>query len=103
MTRWKRQERETAALLGSIRNPNTGASRADIDAGIPFAVQQKTRMSLPAWFTDAVAQAKRDATAGKTPVVVFTLVRQGVKAQRFVVLDMDAWLDLHGPAGTEGA
>jgi len=92
--RWKRQERQVAAMLGSHRNPNNGEHRTDIDAG-PFAVEHKARKSLPTWLTDALQQA-RNGAGDRTPVVVLTEVRQGVKAKRYVLMDFADWADWHG-------
>lgn len=58
--RWKRAERDIAALLGGVRLPNTGYGQPDVIAG-RLAVQLKTKAQLPAWFTDAVDQNIRDA------------------------------------------
>ena len=87
---WKRQERQVAAMLGTTRNPNNGQQQTDIDAG-PFAVEHKARKSLPAWLTDALQQARNSAD-GRTPVVVLTEVRRGVKAKRYVLLDFSDWV-----------
>jgi len=95
---WKAQERQVAELLASRRNPNSGEYRTDIDAG-PFAVEHKARKTLPAWFTAAVAQAARGATEGKTPLVIVSEVRQGRKAQRYVIWRMEDFLAWHGPTG----
>jgi hypothetical protein len=70
---WKRQERNVAAALGMSRNPNNGRVQSDIDAG-RYAIEHKYRKSLPAWLTDALAQARGGATGGRTPVVVLTEV-----------------------------
>ena len=70
--RWKRQERQVAVMLGSHRNPNNGEHRTDIDAG-PFAVEHKTRKSLPGWLTAALRQA-RSSAGDRTPVVVLSHV-----------------------------
>ena len=91
---WKAQERIVAAALGSKRNPNTGEKRIDIDAG-PFAVEHKARRRLPGWLTGALRQA-RDGADGRTPIVVLSEVRQGVKAQRYVLLSLEDWLAWHG-------
>ena len=91
---WKRAERQVAAALGTTRNPNNGRRQADIDAG-PFAVEHKTRKTIPAWLTSALRQASASAD-GRTPIVVLTHVRQGVKAKRYVVLDFSDWAAWHG-------
>ena len=92
--RWKKQEREVAAMLGTTRNPNNGHQQADIDAG-PFAVEHKARKSLPKWLTQALRQARAVADE-RTPVVVVTEVRQGVKAKRYVVMEFADWTDWYG-------
>ena len=92
---WKRQEREIAALLGSTRNPNTGEHRSDIDTPA-LAVEVKKKKELPGWFKDAVQQAVRAAQEGQTGIVVFSEVSQGRKAQRYVTLRLEDWLEWHG-------
>ena len=86
--RWKRAEREIAALLGGVRIPNNGYGQPDVTAG-HLAVQVKTKASLPAWFTDAVDQSIRDADDGQQLIVIVSLVSQGRKARRFLVADLD--------------
>ncbi len=92
----KRQERQTAALLGSWRNPNNGELRTDIDAW-PFAVENKTRKSLLACLTGAFDQARR-AAGGRTPIVILSEVIRVRKARRYALLALDDWLEWHGPA-----
>lgn len=96
---WKAQERQVAAMLGSRRNPNNGESRTDIDAG-PFAIEHKARKSLPAWLTGALRQATA-AADGRTPIVILSEVRQGVKARRYVLLALDDWIAWHGSEFSE--
>jgi hypothetical protein len=95
MTRWKRLERETAAIFGTTRNPNVGKGQSDADTP-SFSIQHKARKSLPAWFLSAVAQAVRDAKPGHLPMVVFTVVRQGVRAERFVTLRLADFVEWFG-------
>jgi len=52
--RWKRQEQEIAAVLGSKRIPNNGSGQPDIRTPGGWAVQVKTRAELPAWLWAAV-------------------------------------------------
>ena len=93
-SRWKRQEREIAALVGSHRNPNTGEHRSDIDTPA-FAYEVKTRLSLPGWLKAAVQQAVRAAQDGQTGVVVLSEVSQGRKAERYAVIRLVDWLQWH--------
>ena len=88
--RWKRQEREIAAALGTQRIPNNGAGQPDIRAH-GWAVQVKTRKQIPAWLWAAVDQAEQDAETGERPAVVLSEVTEGTRARRLVVLDFDAW------------
>ena len=90
MSRWKRQEREIAAALGTQRLPNVGRGQPDLRAH-GWAVQVKTRTALPAWLWAAVDQARRDAGAGEQCAVVLVDVSQGRKARRLVVLDFETW------------
>ncbi|MDP9355157.1 MAG: hypothetical protein M3R02_07715 [Chloroflexota bacterium] len=56
----------------------------------------KTRHELPAWLWAAVDQAARDAGPGESPAVVFNEVRQGRRARRLVVLDLELFAALIG-------
>lgn len=95
-SRWKRQEREIAAALSTRRLPNTGASQADVRCP-GWALQVKTRKSLPDWLLEAVDQAVRDAGNDERAAVVLSQVTQGKKARRFVVLSFDDWQALVQP------
>jgi len=92
---WKRHESEVAALMGGKRQPCTGGHHADVLTPC-FAVECKARTRLPEWLKDAMAQAVRSATEGRTPLVVLTEVQQGRRAERFVLIRMADWLDWHG-------
>ncbi len=73
--RWKRREREAARMLGTERLPSSGRGAPDALATVgpqTLAVEHKSRESLPAWLTDAMAQAVRNAPVGALPVVVLT-------------------------------
>lgn len=94
---WKREEREVAREMGFERNPNTGFGHPDIDAG-PFAVEVKKRKELPGWFKEAHEQARRNA-GSSTPLVVFSEIRQGVKAKRYVSMEWEEWMEWFGPGG----
>lgn len=68
---WKIAERAIAAMLGGERVSNTalGLRIADVETHA-YSVEVKTRKALPAWLLSAVAQAHRNCTAGKLPLVV---------------------------------
>lgn len=86
--RWKQQERVVALILEGQRIPNNGEGQPDVIAG-PLDVQVKTKLSMPAWFTHAVAQAVRDTSEGQQHATVFCVVNQGKKTKRYLVFDMD--------------
>lgn len=94
---WKQNEREVAHAMGFERSPNIGKANPDINAG-PFAVQVKARKHLPDWYHEAHAQARRDA-GNKTPLVVFSERRQGVKTKHYVSMELKDWLAWYGPGG----
>ena len=94
--RWKRQERETAALLGGKRLPNSGRGQADIETE-DLSVEHKCRV-LPDWLLDALDQAARNA-GGKAPIVIMIDAVQGRKARRVVVLDLDVFIAMQEEAG----
>ncbi len=88
--RWKRSERQVAALIGGQRQPNNGHPQADVLSDA-FAVEVKTRKRLPDWIHEAVKQAENAAAAtGKNPLVVLVESRQGVRARRYALLALDA-------------
>ena len=91
-TAWKDHERRTARRLSGARNGNTGKPTADVSAG-PWAVECKSRKDLPAWLLDAMTQAKRNALAGQTGIVVLHQV--GQRSDKDIVCmslaDFTAW------------
>ena len=91
-TAWKQHERRTARRLSGVRSPNTGKQTADVTAG-PWAVECKARKDLPAWLLDAMNQAKRNAGAGQTGIVVLHQV--GQRSDKDIVCltlaDFTAW------------
>ena len=91
--RWKRQEREIARALGTQRLPNCGSGQPDLRVA-GWAVQVKTRATVPQWLWAALDQAARDAAPGERPAVIVSDVVQGRKARRLVLLDFDAWRGL---------
>jgi hypothetical protein len=84
---WKRAERQVAGILGGERQPNNGRAQADVLTPL-FAVEHKSRRTLPAWLTRALRQASAGAE-GRMPLVVLTEARQGVKARRYALLTLD--------------
>jgi hypothetical protein len=89
--RWKAHERAIARALGGERLPNTGRRAPDALAG-PWAIEVKTRRSLPRWLLAAIAQAEEGARAsGRLPLVVLVHAPgQGRQARRFGLVPLEA-------------
>lgn len=64
---FKSTERAIARRLGGRRVGHLGGQ--DVDAGW-LSVECKHRQSLPAWLTDALAQARRHAGGDQLPIVI---------------------------------
>ena len=95
--RWKRHELAVARQLGTERNPSNGRRQADIDADIPFAIEHKTRKLIPAWLTNAMAQAVAGVVGKRTPVVVLDYCRgRGHTTERYAIMRWSDFLDWHG-------
>ena len=88
--RWKVYERQVARALGGERLPNTGRRGPDALAG-PWAIEVKTRRSLPRWLLDAIAQAEEGARGtGKMPLVVLTHAPgRGRRVGRYALLPLE--------------
>ena len=67
---WKAVERAVAAKMGGERLSNhaLGQQTPDVETSA-YSVEVKSR-TLPAWLTNAMAQARRNASSGKLPLVV---------------------------------
>lgn len=89
--RWKRAEREIAALLGGVRLPNNGYGQPAVIAG-NLAVHVKMRTSLPTWLLAAMDQSIRDARPEWQPGVILNVVSRGRKACRLLVAALDSVL-----------
>ncbi len=85
--RWKKQEREVARLFMGERIPNNGFGQPDVITD-ELAIQVKTRLAMPDWFTKAVDQSVADC-GERQHAVVFCHVNGNKRARRFVVFDLD--------------
>lgn len=93
---WKAAERAIAARLNGRRTSNQGLGSATADVETPtYAVECKHRQSLPGWLLDAVAQARRNAPRGKTPLVVLHEAG-GRYDDALVVIDLKTFQELWG-------
>lgn len=90
---WKAHERATAAMLGTKRNGNTGHNTSDCETEL-WAIECKSRQEVPLWLTAAMAQARRNAKPGQTPLVV--LHKVGWRHTEDMVImsraNFEAWL-----------
>jgi len=90
--KWKRVERNLAAILEGIRVPNSGYGQPDVIAGT-LAVQAKDRKTFPQWIFDAVDQSKVDAGDNMMPVLVLHHSGRGKKSRWLVVVELEALID----------
>jgi hypothetical protein len=90
-SRWKGHERLVARALGGERLPNIGRRAPDV-LSPSWAVEVKTRRSLPRWLLAAIAQAEEGARAsGRLPLLVLVLAPgKGRKARRFALMPLEA-------------
>jgi hypothetical protein len=97
-SKWKRNERVAARMLGTERIPSNGKPQPDyIIEG--FSIESKERKSLPALFKSAMAQAERNKVEGTAPMLVMQEARgPGFPVQRYAVIPMQAFVDLHAKA-----
>lgn len=66
---WKAVERRVAELLGGVRVGNRGAATEDVEH-VVFSVEVKHRKNLPQIVAESYDQCRRNAKAGKVPLVV---------------------------------
>jgi hypothetical protein len=101
--RWKRHERLVARALGGERLPNAGRRGPDALAG-PWAIEVKTRRSLPRWLLTALSQAEAGGRAtGRRPLLVLVHAPgQGRKARRFAILPLEALVAWRRESGDDG-
>ncbi len=85
--RWKNQERLVAKLFEGTRLANNGFGQPDVITD-ELAIQVKTRLTMPDWFTKAVDQSVADC-GDRQHAVVFCHVTGNKRTRRFVVFDLD--------------
>jgi len=89
---WKANERAIARRLGGQRVGNRGSNTEDV-AHPWLSIEVKSRRVLPAWLVAAVAQARRNASAGRLPLVVLHQVgrRHDDDLVLLTLADFEAW------------
>lgn len=72
MSTWKAAERAIAARIGGERVPVSGRARGSAPdiAHSEYSIEVKHRKSMPAWITDAFAQAIASKTGDQLPIVI---------------------------------
>lgn len=91
LTRRRRHARDVARALGAGATPG-------------WAVRALTRATAPDWLFVALERARGEAGAGERPAVVVSVVSQGVRLRRLVLLSFEDFAALAGVApGDEGA
>lgn len=100
--RWKRAEREVAALLGGVRVPITGRSRGSApDVAHPYlSLEVKTREELPAWLHEAMTQAQAAAKPDQLPLAVLHEVGAPYR-DALCVVRLEDWVEWFGPGFLE--
>jgi hypothetical protein len=66
---WKTHERKLATLFGTQRTGNTGKATADFETDC-LSCEVKHTSRPPATLLKALQQARRNASSGRTPLVV---------------------------------
>ena len=89
---WKKAERDIAALLGTTRNPNNGERREDISHA-RLSVEVKHGAQVPKLIVSAMEQARRNAPAGKVPIVALHPKRS---RRRYACLTAEALAAIQG-------
>jgi hypothetical protein len=101
-SRWKDRERVVARALGTERIANNGTGQHDIFCqlwGIAFSIEHKSKESLPAWLTDAMAQAVRNSPADHVPIVALSAgAGPGKPNHRYLVVRLS---DVEALAGNQ--
>ncbi len=98
--RWKRQEREITAMLGTTRLPNIGAGQPCCRAS-GIANKIKTRRELSGWLADVMAQAARDCHEGEQLAVIHLHLSQSRKARPLLVHPFEDWTALTGHGSSD--
>jgi hypothetical protein len=89
--KWKRAERQVAAIVGGVRVPNVGKAAPDVICQ-GWCIEVKLRSRLPLWLERGLAQAEAAAKErGLTPLLVIVTPRgRGRPPLRLAVLRLEA-------------
>lgn len=89
---WKAAERRVAAMVGGQRVGNRGSTTEDVEHAL-LSIECKHTSKAPKLIVDGLQQARRNAPAGKTPVVV---LHPAGSRQYLAILDLSALMALIG-------
>jgi hypothetical protein len=95
--KWKRAERQVAAIVGGVRVPNVGKAAPDVICR-RWCIEVKLRSRLPLWLERGLSQAEGAAKErGLAPLlVIVTPEGRGRRAKRLAVLPLEVLSNLAG-------
>jgi hypothetical protein len=101
--KWKRAERQVAAIVGGVRVPNVGKAAPDVICR-GWCIEVKLRSRLPLWLERGLAQAEAGAKErGLTPLLVIVCPQgQGKRAKRLAILPLHVLMALVGASVKSG-
>jgi len=101
--KWKRAERQVAAIVGGVRVPNVGKAAPDVICR-GWCIEVKLRSRLPLWLERGLAQAEAGAKErGLTPLLVIVTPRgRGRPPLRLAVLRLEALVAWRRESGDDG-
>jgi hypothetical protein len=103
--KWKKVEREVAAIVGGVRVPNVGKAAPDVICR-RWCIEVKLRSRPPLWLERGLSQAEAAAKErGLAPLLVIVAPqRRGRRAKRLAVLPLEVLSNLAGSEviGDEG-
>jgi hypothetical protein len=95
--KWKRAERQVAAIVGGVRVPNVGKAAPDVICR-GWCIEVKLRSRLPLWLEQGLTQAEAAAReTGLKPLLVLVVCRgRGRRAKRLAILPLEVLSNLAG-------
>jgi hypothetical protein len=101
--KWKRAERQVAAIVGGVRVPNVGKAAPDVICR-RWCIEVKLRSRLPLWLERGLAQAEGAAKErGLAPLLVIVTPRgRGRPPLRLAVLRLDTLVAIMGTSESGG-
>jgi hypothetical protein len=102
-TKWKKVERQIAAIVGGVRVPNVGKAAPDVICR-GWCIEVKLRSRLPLWLERGLAQAEAAARErGLEPLLVLVSPRgRGRPPLRLAVLRLEALVAWRRESGDDG-